>query len=103
MKIANSLTGSDLLATAATRETMYADIVTGTLDALNQYDKPKSKPLLVTPETIKADIVTGTLDALNQGSGKYSMKSDLAASYDFQKTVLSAVYAPKGVVTSVKS
>jgi len=103
MKIPNSLTDSGLLATAMTQETMYADIVTSTLDALNQYDGQKSNPLAITPETLKADIVTGTLDALNQGSGKYSMKSDLASSYDFQKTVLSAAYGGKGAVSSIKT
>jgi len=103
MSITDSLTGSDMLAMAITKDTMYADIVTGTLDALNQYDKPLSSTLAASPETLKADIVTGTLDALNQSSGKSSMKSDLSSSYDFQKTVLSSVYGSKGAVTSIKS
>ena len=95
--------GSDMLAASITKDKMYADIVTGTLDAINQYDTSKSGTLGATPETVKADIVTGTLDALNQSSGKPGTKSDLAASYDFQKTVLSAAYGPKGGVTSIKS
>ena len=96
-------TATDLTVTAITKDTMYADIVTGTLDALNQFDKKKSNSQIMSPETIKSDIVTGTLDALNQGSGLSSMKSDLSASYDFQKTVLSAAYGGKGAVASIKS
>ncbi len=53
--------------------------------------------------TIGAEIITKTLDTLNQqqagscsGSG-----SDMAASYDFQKSVLSAAYGAKGAVADL--
>jgi hypothetical protein len=48
-----------------------------------------------------AEIITKTLDAVNRyddGSGK---KDELAASYEFQKSVLSAAFSPKGIVTDV--
>ena len=52
-------------------------------------------------DSIKADIVTQTLDTLNQGGNKPGSAADLEASYDFQKTVLSAVYEGKGIVTDL--
>ena len=58
-----------------------------------------------------AEIITKTLDTLNQyggdsGSGscnKSGTSSDMAASYDFQKSVLSAAYSPKGAIADVSS
>lgn len=58
---------------------------------------------------IGAQIVTKTLDTLNRtapskGKGKYSCGGgDMAASYDFNKSVLSAVYSAKGAIASIKS
>ena len=53
-------------------------------------------------DALKADIVTRTLDTLNQGGNKPGSSADLEASYDFQKTVLSAVYEGKGIATDLK-
>jgi len=55
---------------------------------------------------IGAQIVTKTLDTLNSTAptkrkGK-SGGGDIAASYDFNKSVLSAVYNPVGTITSTK-
>jgi hypothetical protein len=58
---------------------------------------------------IGAQIVTRTLDTLNRtapgrGKGKYSAAtSGMAASYDFQKSVLSAIYNPTGAIADLKS
>lgn len=56
-------------------------------------------------EVIGAQVVTKTLDTLNQYSGKNkkSGKGDMAASYDFNKSVLSAAYDAKGAIANVKS
>ncbi len=56
---------------------------------------------------IGGKIVSGTLDIMNKtapskGKGKYS-HSDMSASYDFNKAVLSSVYSAKGAIASVKS
>ena len=53
-------------------------------------------------DSLKADIVIKTLDTLNQSGNKAGSSADLEASYDFQKTVLSAVYEGKGIVTDLK-
>ncbi len=56
---------------------------------------------------IGAQIVTKTLDTLNRaapskGKGKYSAAaSGMAAGYDFNKSVLSAVYSPKGAIANL--
>ena len=60
-----------------------------------------------TKATIGAQIVTKTLDTLNRtapskGKGKYSAGGDMAASYDFNKSVLSSVYGAKGAIASMK-
>lgn len=57
--------------------------------------------------TVDSQIVTKTLDTLNQTAPK-SKKSksgggNMAASYDFQKSVLSAVYSPTGAIADLKS
>ncbi len=53
------------------------------------------------------DIITGTLDALNSGSScsksGSSASSDMAATYNFSKDVLSAAYNPVGLVVSSMS
>ena len=57
---------------------------------------------------IGGQIVTKTLDTLNRtapskGKGKYSSGGgDMAASYDFNKSVLSSVYSAKGAIASMK-
>ncbi|MDR3074348.1 MAG: hypothetical protein LBV01_06485 [Deltaproteobacteria bacterium] len=62
-----------------------------------------------TKQAIGAQVVSKTLDVLNRtapsrGKGKYkSGGGDMAASYDFNKSVLSAVYSPKGAIASVKT
>ena len=63
-----------------------------------------------TKATIGAEIITKTLDTLNQYGGdsggscnKSGSSADMAASYDFQKSVLSAAYGPKGAVTDITS
>ena len=57
--------------------------------------------------TIDAQIVTKTLDTLNEFAPKKSKKcglsGNIAASYDFNKSVLSAVYNPVGTITEIKS
>lgn len=60
-----------------------------------------------TKETIGAQIVTKTLDTLNKtapskGKGKYNAAGNMAASYDFNKSVLSAVYNPVGAIADMK-
>ncbi|MDL2209460.1 hypothetical protein LJC26_01470 [Desulfovibrio sp. OttesenSCG-928-O18] len=59
-------------------------------------------------QTIGAQVVTKTLDTLNRtapskGKGKYSSGGDMAASYDFNKSVLSAVYSPTGAIANMKT
>lgn len=59
-------------------------------------------------QTVGAQIVSKTLDTLNRtapskGKGKYSAGGDMAASYDFNKSVLSAVYSPKGAIAELLS
>ena len=57
--------------------------------------------------TIDAQIVTKTLDTLNKtapSKSKGKSKSgggDIAASYEFNKSVLSAVYSPKGAIADL--
>ena len=57
--------------------------------------------------TIDAQIVTKTLDTLNETMPKKSKKcgggGNIAASYDFNKSVLSAVYNPVGTITKITS
>ena len=58
--------------------------------------------------TIGAQIVTKTLDTLNRtapkkGKGKYTAGGNMSASYDFQKTVLSAAYNPTGGIADLTS
>ena len=55
--------------------------------------------------SVGADIITQTLDTVNRYGSKKKKGScnDMAASYDFQKSVLSAVYEPKGTITEIKS
>lgn len=62
----------------------------------------------VQKSTIGAEIITKTLDTMNQyGStgtgGNAGTSGDMAASYEFQKSVLSAAYSPKGAVADVTS
>ena len=53
---------------------------------------------------IGAEVVTQTLDKLNQYQSKSKKcKNSMSASYDFQKSVLSAVYQPKGTITETSS
>lgn len=55
---------------------------------------------------IDASIVTKTLDTLNATAPKTKGKGgagDMSASYDLQKSVLSAVYSPKGAIAELKS
>ena len=57
-------------------------------------------------QTIGAQVVTKTLDTVNRNAptGKSKSKGgDMSASYDFQKSVLSAVYSPKGAIAEIKS
>lgn len=57
-------------------------------------------------ETIGAQVVSKTLDTLNKTAPKGKSKTggdDISASYDFQKSVLSAVYSPKGAIAELKS
>jgi len=56
--------------------------------------------------TIDAQIVTKTLDTLNENAPKKKkcgIGGNIAASYDFNKSVLSAVYNPVGTITEIKS
>lgn len=51
---------------------------------------------------VGAEIVAQTLDTLNQHdarNGASGTKSSMDASYDFNKSVLSAVYSPTGGIT----
>ena len=57
-------------------------------------------------ETFGAQVVAQTLDTLNKTAPKGKSKTgggNMAASYDFQKSVLSAVYSPKGAIAEIKS
>lgn len=57
-------------------------------------------------EVIGARVVTQTLDVLNKtaAKGKKKTGSDaMTASYDFNKSVLSAVYNPTGAIADLKS
>ena len=59
-------------------------------------------------EVIGAQVVTKTLDTLNKTAPSKGKKSktgggDMAASYDFNKSVLSAVYNPTGAIADLKS
>lgn len=57
-------------------------------------------------ESIDSQIVTKTLDTLNQNAPKSKSKStggNMAASYDFQKSVLGAVYGTTGAIADIKS
>ena len=60
-----------------------------------------------TKATVGAQVVTKTLDTLNKTAPSKGKKStgggDMAASYDFNKSVLSAAYNPTGTVTEVKT
>ena len=79
MKVSDTMTPEAILASAQ-KDVIGAEIITQTLDVLNQKDrKGDGRP----------------------GSGGTS--ADMAASYDFQKSVLSAAYSPKGVVTNITS
>lgn len=57
--------------------------------------------------SIGAQVVSKTLDTLNRtapskGKGKYSGGGNMAASYDFNQSVLSSVYGAKGAIASLK-
>jgi hypothetical protein len=54
-------------------------------------------------EVIGAQVVTKTLDTINRygGKNKKSGGNAMAASYDFNKSVLSAVYEAKGALTNI--
>lgn len=55
---------------------------------------------------IGAQIVSKTLDTLNNNAPKSKSKSNsgnAAAGYDFQKSVLSSVYSPKGAIAQMKA
>ncbi|GHV53909.1 hypothetical protein FACS1894206_05560 [Deltaproteobacteria bacterium] len=59
-------------------------------------------------QSIGAQIVSKTLDALNKtapskGRGKYRSGGDMAASYNFNKAVLSSVYSAKGAIAAMKA
>lgn len=60
-------------------------------------------------EVIGAEIVTQTLDTLNKTASKGKKKTGgtagnaMAASYDFNKSVLSAAYNPTGAIADLKS
>lgn len=58
-------------------------------------------------EKTKGEIVSKTLDTLNstseRGKCKKGASEAMNASYEFNKSVLSAVYEAKGVVTNTKS
>ena len=53
---------------------------------------------------VGAEIVTQTLDTLNQCGPRNNVseaKDGMDASYDFNKSVLSAVYSPTGAITDL--
>lgn len=56
-------------------------------------------------EVVGAQVVSKTLDTLNQygSKSKKSGGGNMAASYDFNKSVLSAAYDAKGALANVKS
>lgn len=61
-----------------------------------------------TKATVGAQVVSKTLDIMNRtapakGKGKYKAGGDMAASYDVNKTVLSAAYNPTGTITELKT
>ena len=55
-------------------------------------------------EVIGAQVVTKTLDTMNQQAGKKkkSAGNAMAASYEFNKDVLSAAYDAKGAIANIK-
>ena len=96
----NSSTQALVTAAANTsKEVIGAQIVTQTLDALNKTAPSKGKT-----GSVGAQVVNKTLDIMNKrGKGKYSSAADgMAASYDFNKSVLSAVYNPTGGIANLK-
>ncbi|CAK7002794.1 MAG: hypothetical protein DELT_00100 [Desulfovibrio sp.] len=59
-----------------------------------------------TKETVGAQIVTQTLDTLNKtapNKSKSKTGANMAASYDFNKSVLSAAYNPTGTITELET
>ncbi len=78
------------------------EIVSQTLDKLNDGSYVGCDD--DSPECVGASVVTKTLDYLNSGKKKNSAASAQQAmsdSYNFNKDILSAVYAPKGALTDV--
>lgn len=73
----------------------------------NTYDAAMATAVANTQkETIGAQIVSKTLDTLNANAPKSKSKSNsgnMAASYDFQKSVLGAVYGTTGAIADLES
>ncbi len=77
------------------KEAFGAQVVTATLDKLNNSQK---QPAPVDKESFGAAVVSQTLDNLN--SSKSTAVS--GADYEFQKDVLSAAYEGKGTIIDNK-
>ncbi|KAB1440281.1 hypothetical protein [Pseudodesulfovibrio senegalensis] len=87
--------GASSLGNAMDQQTFGAQVVTKTLDYMNNSG---SSPAPVDKASAEGALVSKTLDYMNSGSG--SDKTGMAQSYQFQKDVLGS-YAGMGVINNL--
>lgn len=85
------------LSTAYDKSTFGAQVVSSTLDAMNGQNSGNSFAI-TDKESFGAAVVSKTLDYMNSGSNS---SSDMAQTYDFNKTVLGGHAASLGAVTDI--
>ncbi len=86
--------GASSLGNATDQQTFSAQVVTQTLDYMNNSG---SSPAPVDKTSAEGDLVSKTLDYMNSGSGS---DSGMTQSYNFQKDVLGS-YAGLGVINNL--
>jgi len=85
------------LSTAYDKQTFGAQVVSTTLDYMNNSSSGNSFAI-TDKESFGAAVVGKTLDYMNAGS---SHASDMAQTYDFNKSVLGGYYGGTGNITNL--
>lgn len=89
----SSISGTGGYNTSLDRQTFGAQVVSETLDTLNNASSQSLAP--VDKQTFGAQVVSKTLDYMNSGNNYGPNNSQ---DYNFQKSVLDAAYSGKGTI-----
>lgn len=88
---------------AMDRQTFGAQVVTKTLDYMNNHSGNSYDSMPMDKQSFGAAVVSKTLDYGNSGAyGSHSGSAGMEQSYDFQKSVLGAAYSGVGAIANLK-